>query len=701
MKPIFIFFLSIIISGITYAQNFQWAKAMGGIDSNYGTSIAVDAGGNVYTTGEFFGLTDFDPGAGTYNLFPAGSSDIFISKLDANGNFLWAISMGGTSSTVTSYSIAVDAGGNVYTTGDFWGTVDFDPGPGTYNLTSVGFYSDIFVSKLNANGNFMWAKRMGGFFWNTGTSIAVDASGNVYTTGGFNETVDFDPGSGTYNLTSVGDQDIFISKLDASGNFIWAKSMGGASNDWASSIAVDAVENVYTTGVFNGTVDFDPGPGTYNVTSAGGIDIFISKLDANGNFLWAKRLGGNVDDGGNSIAVDAGGNVYTTGYFGVIADFDPGPGTYNLTSAGDDDIFISKLDTNGNFLWAKSMGGTSWDRGNSIALDAGGNVYTTGEFQGTADFDPGTGTFNLTSVGSWDIFILKLDTSGNYIWAGRMGGTSFERSNSIAVDAGGNVYTTGEFHGTADFDPGTGTFNLTAAGSGDIFVHKMSQCTAPALTTSTTNALCFGGFGSATVTATGNAPFIYSWSNGQTTQTATGLPTGNHTVIVTDDSSCAAMATVIITEPAAIVSNITATPTNYSSPNCNGSVAINPSGGTAPFTITWNSGTTTNLCEGWYTATISDANNCVKTDSVYVNFVTGIEELNSSGISVYPNPVNNKLIISSENKEIGQVKIFDIVGKLIKYELLSGIKAEIDVLDLKAGLYFLELRNQRFKFIKQ
>jgi len=222
-------------------------------------------------------------------------------------------------------------------------------------------------------------------------------------------------------------------------------------------------------------VDFDPGSGTFNLTSAGEADIFISKLDSSGNFVWAKQLGGTSIDIGYSIAVDVSGNVYTTGFFYGTADFDPGPGTFNLTSAGYFNIFISKLDASGNFVWAKKLGGPSNNRGNSIAVDASGNVYTTGYFRGTVDFDPGSGTFNLTSAGNSDIFISKLDASGNFAWAKKLGGTSIDIGYSIAVDVSGNVYTTGSFEGTADFDPGSGTFNLTSAGSADIFVHKMSQ----------------------------------------------------------------------------------------------------------------------------------------------------------------------------------------------------------------------------------
>ena len=262
-------------------------------------------------------------------------------------------------------------------------------------------------------------------------------------------------------------------------NLAWAKSMGGASTDEGVSIAVDASGNVYTTGYFNGTVDFDPNAGTFNLTSAGGVDIFVSKLDATGNLVWAKNMGGVSTEIGYSIAVDASGNVYTTGYFVGTADFNPNAGTFNLTSAGSQDIFVSKLDATVNLVWAKSMGGgANDDVGISIAVDASGNVYTTGFFNGTVDFDPNAGTFNLTSAGSQDIFVFKLDATGNLVWAKNMGGASNDIGQSIAVDASGNVYTTGYFAGTADFDPNAGTFNFTSAGGQDIFVSKLIPCAA-------------------------------------------------------------------------------------------------------------------------------------------------------------------------------------------------------------------------------
>ena len=398
--------------------------------------------------------------------------------MNADGNFIWAIQFGGTTGEIGG-SITTDGSGNVYVTGAFRGTVDFDPGAGIFNLSATGL--DIFISKLDAEGNFVWAKQFVGSFNDMGRSITTDASGNVLTTGNFRGTADFDPGTAVFNLTAVAQEDIFICKLDASGNFIWAKHMGGSGLDDGNSITTDAAGNVYTTGQFAGTVDFDPGAGAFNLSSAGNQDIFISKLDADGNFVWVKQLGGTLFDNGLSITTDASGNIYTTGNFREIVDFDPGEGTFILTTNPliGPEVFIIKLDANGDFVWAKQMGGPNSDSGYSIATDASGNVYTTGSFRETADFDPGTGIFNLTTFGEGDIFISKLDVNGNFVWAQQIGGTeNKDIGYSINIDASANVYITGMFEGTADFDPGSTSFNLTSSGLTDIFVHKIKQSSA-------------------------------------------------------------------------------------------------------------------------------------------------------------------------------------------------------------------------------
>jgi len=456
----------------------DWAKQIGGTEYNLSYSITTDATGNIYTTGYFSGTTDFDPGIGTYNLTSFGSVDIFVSKIDASGNFMWAKQFGGSDGEFGLYLI-LDITGNIYLTGGFSGTVDFDSGVNTYNLTALGI-SDAFISKIDASGNFVWAKQFGRTGSNVmGSSLAVDASSNVYSTGYFSGTVDFDPEIGVYNLTSSGNDDIFISKLDSSGNFVWAKRIGGTDTDGGVDIKVDdSGSNIYYTGEFRGTVDFDPNGGVFNLTSSGSRDIYISKLDAAGNLVWAKKIGGSGADRGHSLAIDNANNyLYITGEYSGTTDFDPATEIFNLTAVGGQDCFITKFDMSGNFVWARSMGGPAQEEpGNSILLDSNGDVIVTGWFWGTSDFDPGINTFNLTAFGQSDVFIAKLDSEGDFSWAKNLGGAGeiYVSSWSSALDSSGNIYTTGNFEGgTVDFDPGTGAFNLTPFGGSDIFIHKM------------------------------------------------------------------------------------------------------------------------------------------------------------------------------------------------------------------------------------
>jgi len=461
------------------AQEFLWARqfqlgATGGIGAFSG--VAADGAGNVYTVGSFIGTVDFDPGPGIYNLTSAGADDVFVSKLDNAGNLIWARQLGGPSGD-QGYCITVDAAGNVYTAGTFLDTADFDPGPGIYSLTA-GMSDEAFISKLDNGGNFVWARQIGAGAAPYG--VAVDAAGDVHTVGVFTGTADFDPGPGIHELTSAGADDVFVSKLDNSGAFIWVKQLGGVGEDGGEGVALDSAGNVYITGFFNNTVDFDPGPGSYILVSAGGDDIFISKLDIAGNFLWARQLGGPGFDFSHGVALDAAGNVLTVGQFEGTADFDPGPGNYDLTSAGSLDVFISKLDNAGNFVWARRMGGTKFDAGLGVASDAAGNVFAVGQFEGTADFDPGPGIHNLASAGFDDVFISKLDNAGDFVWASQLGGTRDDYADSVAIDAAGNVLTVGDFSGTADFDPGPGIYNLTSVAGNDIFVSKLSGSAVPA-----------------------------------------------------------------------------------------------------------------------------------------------------------------------------------------------------------------------------
>ena len=379
----------------------------------------------------------------------------------------WADKVVGTNSK----SMAADASGNTYLMGNMGAgsTLDVDPGPGVYNLS--GDDGTKIIYKLNTSGNLVWAKQLSSDVFLE--CIRVDAAENVYVTGQYQLTADFDPGAGTFNLTAVNQNDIFTLKLDPAGNFLWAKSQGGAMSDIGYSVAISAAGTVYTTGSFSGTADFDPGAGVSNMTAGVLSDSYISALDANGNFLWAKQIAGGFN-GARSITTNALGNIISAGYFSGTKDFDPGAGVFNMTSAGAGDIYILKLDGAGNFIWARSVGGIGTDETESVALDPLGNVYATGRFSFTADFDPGPGTFTYTASGTDDMFILKLNVNGGFAWAKQITSPLFEVGRNIATDAAGNVYTTGIFQDLTDFDPGPGVFNLTSNGSNNIFISKLN-----------------------------------------------------------------------------------------------------------------------------------------------------------------------------------------------------------------------------------
>ncbi|CAN5351258.1 hypothetical protein BH09BAC3_BH09BAC3_08890 [soil metagenome] len=391
-----------------------------------------------------------------------------------NPVFVWAKSQGTTGQEYPGATVT-DAAGNIYTVGTINGTSDFDPGPGVVSPTVYGS-SDAFISKFDRDGNFLWVKSVGGTNLENGRSIKLDNSGNIIILGNYSSTADFDPGSGTANLTSSASDDIFILKLDANGNFIWVKSVGGSLADIPGSMSVDPAGNIYVTGSFrSASADFDPGPSVVNIQYSNQYDVFVLKLDMNGNFVWAKGFGGTNFDLGNYLAVDASGSVVVTGSFAGVADFDPGVGVLNLTGAGTNDAFVVRLAPDGSLMWAKRFGLAGSDtRGSLIEVNSSGETIASGIFDNTADFDPGAASFNLTTVGK-DVFVVKLNSSGNFIWAKGLGGGMAFGVHSMKLDASGSVYTSGIFQGTADFDPGPADYPITAAFGYGTFLSKIDN----------------------------------------------------------------------------------------------------------------------------------------------------------------------------------------------------------------------------------
>lgn len=492
MKSILIFISTFLTSYFVAAQgvDFHWAKPLqfSHTVTGMGHYIGADAMGNVYTSGTFYTpQTDFDPGPAVFNLTPHGNNDVFITKYDANGNFVWAVNVGGRRQDIST-GLAVDAAGFVYVLGFFEDTADFDPGPAVFNMNSGTTWQDVdtFILKLDPNGNFVWAKQYSGNGEQFSRSIAIDNLGNIYSTGSFNGPTDFDPGTGVFTLSNNGGFNTFIAKLDNAGNFVWAKTNHNPAYfgvDYTTGIAVDPANNVYFTGSFTGTMDFDPGAGTFLMTSPPGQRTsVVTRLDPAGNFQWVANAGLTLFYFGHSIAADASGNVF------LIKEQS-----------------LCKINATGTVVWTKAMGGKVHDDSQSIYLDGNANVYIAGQFWNTVDFDPGPGIHNVTAFGTpyWhDSYVLRLDNNGNFIWVQQMGGNQEDLGLSLYVDGPGNIYHTGKFSNDADFDPGPPVYPLNVTGTSN-YIHKMKKCIN--VTTSNINATACNTYtlNNQTYTATG------------------------------------------------------------------------------------------------------------------------------------------------------------------------------------------------------
>ena len=684
------------------AQNLIWARSSGTSSSEIARSLSVDANGNVYYTGTFQGTMDFDPGPGTFTLSSAGSDDIYISKMDVNGNFVWARSIGGGLADAP-YAIATDQSANVYITGSYNGTVDFDPGAGVSNLISVAATYDAFVLKLDVSGNFVWARSVGGNDSDHGFGLSVDASSNVFVTGYFNLTGDFDPGPGISNLTSAGTDDVFILKLNSSGSFQWARAVGGTNVDTGYSITTDAFGNVIVTGSFNQTTDFDPGIPVFNLVSAGGNDVFVLKLNSSGNFVWAKSFGGTSEDEGRSVCVDPSGNVITCGFFEVSVDFDPGPGTYSLTSNGVLDAFISKLDPSGTLIWANNTGAGGNDAAYGVTTDASGNIYSTGYFSNTVDFDPGISSYTITSAGQYDVFIDRFDASGNFIWAKCLGGTGDEVAYGIALGGTTTVHTCGNFQNTCDFDPNAGILNLISNGTEDLFVHKMCQTPLNAGSILGITSICSGSSSVYSISPVSGAT-SYSWNipagwSGSSSTFSINSTCGNSgifTVSAVNSCGSSSAQTLSVTVKALPTLSISGSNTL-----CLGSsVSLTVSGAS---TYSWSHGATVAIVAlnptitTSYTVTgTSSVTGCSNSAVTTLSIVTCTGILNilndQNTIQIYPNPTNGELSLALPFSN-GEIDIYDMNGRSVRSEKITTEKVELKLKDLPSGIYLIKIKS--------
>ena len=387
----------------------------------------------------------------------------------------------GTSSDDYGWSVSVDASGNAYVTGRTEGSLDG-------NISAGG--EDMFLTKYDTNGTKLWTEQLGSDDADYGRSVSVDVSGNVYVTGYTGGNLD-----GNLNM---GGRDMFLTKYDTNGIKLWTELLDSASGS-GTCVSVDGSGNIFVTGTTYGSLDGN--------TSAGRWDMFLAKYNTDGTKLWTKQLGSAGDDYGFGVSVDGSGNAYVTGRTPSSLD--------GNTSAGGEDMFLAKYNTDGTKLWTEQLGSTHYDSGLGVSVDGSGNAYVTGVTGGSLDGNPtvsgddmfltkydtngtklwteqrrsadlncglglsvdGSGNVYVTGydhdidVDNRDIFLTKYDTNGTKLWTEQLGSTNHDEGFGVSVDSSGNVYVAGSTEGSLDCNPN--------AGGSDIFLIKISTVPEP------------------------------------------------------------------------------------------------------------------------------------------------------------------------------------------------------------------------------
>ena len=654
MKTTILFILMLVgwyLNIHAQAPAWQWVTSPSGIGDIQTHSVATDANGNVFCAGWYYD-TDITFGSTTLNYSYDG--DMFLVKYDASGNALWARKSGGQGFP-DPHGIAVDASGSVYITGVFDGTAMTI---GTSTLVNAdSAFTDMFIAKFDSSGNFLWAKSAGGSLREFSESVTVDYAGNVYVSGSFESaTLSFD----AVTLTNIysGSEDIFIVKYDANGNVLWAKSGGGANQEWSTCVTTDPFGNVLMAGPYNSDTLFFDGSYILNPFSFMGYEeMFIIKFDSSGILSWIKQItGNNYFNELYGLSADAFGNFFVIGtstgdtvIFDSITATNPAAGYY--------DMVLAKYNPAGNVQWAKIVGGYGIEYGYGVVADASGNAYVTGHFDSDTIYFDGTTYVVVNQNYVSDMFTVKYDGAGNVNWAKSTAGI-YQPSTygfplqSIASDASGNIFTAGSvLNDSLAFDNDTLFLNGNYT---NMFVAKLNDagiCSA-----------AFGLFPDSTTQhlywalnqATGTGPMTYHWDWGDGNSDNTAYP--SHTYAV---------------------------------------------GGFYPvcLTITDSTNCTNTICHTMHLQRMAyseNANTMVQVN-VVASIPVNVDQLNSDQeIILYPNPNNGEFTISYHGIEDGNIKIMNGVGTEVFAGKLSRNQKSsmtVDLSDLASGIYVVLIHH--------
>lgn len=704
------------------AGTFQWAKSIGSTTSaDQANNLSIDGQGNILLSGLFRDTFYVDPANNANRLITSnGNNEAFVAKYDSSGNYLWAHRFGTPNSNETVISMSLDGNNNIYLMGSFRDSVDFDPSPtATFYMNQPDANGDgYFLLKLDASGNFVWARQFNRYY---ASHILCDQDGNVYVTGSFpGATTDFDPGPGVVNLAyGGGSRDAFLAKYDASGNYRWAKRLGGANGqEYGSKLALSPdQQKLYATGTFQGTQGFYFATGVPSIVSNGSNDIWLTQFDTAGNYVWGKSMGSTGNESPNALVTTSLGEIVLGGMFGGTMDFNMGTGVFNLTPNGFLGAFVAKYTDTGAYIWAGQFSSPEAVYTSDVAL-SGSEIFACGAIPvtGSLDADPGPGTHMLTSVGEDDGFVLKLTDACPV----------YQTLNPVACDSfiyNGTTYTT------------SGTYNDTILGTTacDSFIILNITINATqydTLSIETCDSVVFNGITYnttgvyiQTLAAQSGCDSIVTYEvtiKGQTqfesvTHTSCGsyaygdstyAHTGTYLVYFQNQSGCDSIVTLNLTiEPAfnaTLIQNgailTTSGGDSYQWINCADNSPI--AGATAQ--------TYTATANGAYAAVVTSGNctdttNCAEVTGLSINGHLGAD----NKIEWYPNPAQHTITIST-SKAIHNAtfRLVNVLGQVVhEVSQQNGSVFALNIAQQAKGIYWLEITtaNNRavLKIIKQ
>lgn len=690
-----------------YSQSptFNWVQTFGGANSDEGKSLVVDESGNIYMVGNYSDKLALNINGGDVEINSLGDDDIFIAKFNKDNNLLWVKTIGGSHKD-SGNDIFLDKNGNIYIVGEFSGTVDFDPNSSVTTKISRGL-KDVFILKLNSQGDYQWVYQIGGNNEAEGKALNIDEYGNILVIGNFQSNLLFNEVFQN-NLISNGNKDIFIIKIDINGNLIWANSYGGIGEDSGLDAHIDSENEIILTGYFSNNMIL-PLNGILNLTSDGGFDIFVIKINNFGDLLWAKKIGGIGNDIGYSVVSNDENDILITGGFENTVNFDPIATNFSLTSNGLSDIFYLKCNSAGNFNFVKSIGSTFNDYGNSITIDNNGNSFITGLKSGSFSISEGGGGTGTPQTNS---FIAMFNVEGELIWNKSLGNfISPILGNSIKLDKFGNILLTGLFRRTVNFSPTNTIRNYSSFNfSRDAFLLSWNYSNTCIGASISTQPLSIGSIVNGTATfniaTSGTPPYTYQWrKNGIDIPNATNSSYTTPPLELSDNGSsytcfvtnCNGTNNVISNSAILTVSNncipvsITSNPSNQTAIVGNTATFSVSTTGTPPFTYQWrkNGIDIPNATEQTYTTpplTLADNGNGY---SCQVSNCNGTKSAESNiailTVSINPPLTKPKITLNSANVNFGEV--VSILGK----KFTQNEKAKL-IISSTSG-YFQEIND--------